>query len=111
MMGSRFLFVDIVNKDFMNIVYKFACTPAVLRVFQFFPILTNTWYGYSFILAIVEGVKECFTVVVICPFLMSNGVDHLSCHLPFAICLSYFVKLLFKPFVHLKIEFCPLIDI
>lgn len=47
-----------------------------VRVFHLFPIITNTWYDYAFILAILVGVKGCLIVVLICTSLMTNEGEH-----------------------------------
>lgn len=59
------------------------------------------------ILAILIGVWWYFTVVLICVFLMTPGVEHLFMYL-FAICISPLVKCLFN-FLH-NCELCCLIS-
>ena len=52
------------------------------------------------ILFILVGIK-CYLIVVLnCTFLMTNDVDHIFMFLLLAICISSFVKYLFKSSAH-----------
>ena len=79
-------------------------SPSSVGGFQFLHILSNTCCHVVLSTAILVGVNSYLIVVLICVFLMANGVEYLfTCLL--AVCVSSLEKCLFRSFAHFKLGY------